>query len=453
MENKKVLGKIIPGVLVLVLALLLVIIISSCSKGKKTPTGGIVDEKDYLKIDIADNKSYSVSKLEFYNKLRYVGYDVFDDALYEAALIDKVTDIKADIASNGENFNNMKYAKKFKYIIDAEVYGTSEEDEISDLKDKDKETKEKSYLNKLKQQGYEIDYTKGVYQKSSLEYMTITLAKREFAREKLLEEMDDVDSENQITTKKIEEYFTNKVVDKDDLSALLILLSSQAEINDTLKQLGLKFVGSKLYRVKPTSETTDYEKYSKYYDDDFITTGDGVSALKDNEVLFEFARLYNYVFPYKNQLKFNVKLDGVNDTDLLDQTLYPTKPPYETTYGQDEIDAISNLSLNDTIAMILAQDTGDDTGVRLNYTKDSLKKIDTSLQSTLNKEYLVNSAEKGLYNTPSSTYSRGNYLAFKLKDGYLLNYRGIDALANLVTALEANETSTKEEKQADQMDK
>ena len=435
MENKKVLGKIIPGVLVLVLALLLVIIISSCSKGKKTPTGGIVDEKDYLKIDIADNKSYSVSKLEFYNKLRYVGYDVFDDALYEAALIDKVTDIKADIASNGENFNNMKYAKKFKYIIDAEVYGTSEEDEISDLKDKDKELKEKTYLNKLKQKGYVVNYTDGIYQKASLEDMTITLAKREFAREKLLKEMDDVDSENQITTKKIEEYFTNKAVDKDNLSALLILLSSQAEINDTLKQLGLKYVGSKLYRVLPTDETTTYEKYSEYYDNKFSTSGDGVTALEDNEVLFEFARLYNYAFgTFKTKLKYEI--DG---TDLLDREM---KSPEQRTYSDDEYIKIKNFKLDSAIAMILAQDTEDDDSVRLNYTKDTLKKIDTSLQATLSKEYLVNSNEKGLYNTPTSTYTRGNYLAFKLKDGYILNYRGIDALANLINAIEANDSAT-----------
>ena len=127
MENKKVLGKIIPAVLVLVLALLLVITISSCSKSKKTPTGEIVDEKDYLKITLADNSTYAVSKLEFYNKLRYVGYDVFEDALYEAALIDIVNDIKADIESNKSDLTNAKYYKKFKYLLDNAVYGTDDE--------------------------------------------------------------------------------------------------------------------------------------------------------------------------------------------------------------------------------------------------------------------------------------------------------------------------------------
>ena len=439
MERKKVLGKIIPAVLVLVLALLLVITISSCSKAKKTPTGAIVDEKDYLKINLANDKSYSVSKLEFYNKLRYVGYDVFEDALYEAALIDIVNDIKADIAANGENFDNAKYKKKFKYVIDSEVYGTPEEDEIKNLEDKDKELKEKTYLNGLKQKGYDVDYSKGIYQKASLENMTITLAKREFARAKLLEEMEDIDSENQITTKKIEEYFTNKAVDKSDLCALIILLSSQTEITDTLKQLNLKFSGNKLFRVLPTNETTDYEKYSDYYDD-YDTTGK--SALNETEVLFEFARLYNYVFPYKAKLQFNI-----GTTNYLDSTLYPVKT-WERSYQDTDLNTIGAFPLTDAIEMLLAQDNtnqdNDDYNkiIRLVYTKEVLDKIDTTLQGTLSKEYLVNSDEKGLYNTPSSTYSRGNYLVFKLKDGAILNYKGIAALANLQNALEANDSAS-----------
>ena len=396
MERKKVLGKIIPAVLVLVLALLLVITISSCSKAKKTPTGEIVDEKDYLKINLANDKSYSVSKLEFYNKLRYVGYDVFEDALYEAALIDIVNDIKADIAANAENFDNAKYKKKFKYVIDSEVYGTPEEDEISDLEEEDKRVKELTYLNGLKQKGYNVVYSddsRNIYQKASLEYMTITLAKREFARTKLLEEMEDVDSENQITTKKIEEYFTNKAVGKTDLSALLILLSSQTEITDTLKQLNLKFVGSKLYRVLPTDATTDYEKYSKYYDEEFSTSDLSVSPLEDNEVLFEFARLYNYVFPYKEKLVYKI-----GDTDYLDREM----KTLERTYSDEDYKAIKEFSLENAIEMLLAQDKGEDSP-RLNYTSDTLKKIDSAIQGTLNSDYLVYSDEKGLYNTPTST--------------------------------------------------
>ena len=133
MENKKVLGKIIPAVLVLVLALLLVITISSCSKSKKTPVGAIVDEKDYLKVDIANDKTYSLSKLEFYNKLRYVGYDAFEDALYEAALSDIAKKIRDDIEANASSLENSAYYKKFVYIIDAECYGTTDENEVKKL--------------------------------------------------------------------------------------------------------------------------------------------------------------------------------------------------------------------------------------------------------------------------------------------------------------------------------
>ena len=441
MENKKVLGKIIPALLVLVLALLLVITISSCSKGKKTPTGEIVDEKDYLKINIADDKTYTVSKLEFYNKLRYVGYDVFEDALYEAALSDIVADIKADISSNSSNLSNAKYFKKFKYIIDNSVFGTADEEEIDDLKDDEKEKKIKIYLNNLKQIGYTVDYTAGLYQLASFEYSTIKLAKREYARKLLLEEVDEIDSDNQITSKKIKDYFDSKAKRRGDLSALLVLFSSQTEINDTLKQLNLKFIGNKLFRVSPANATYEdasnpkFSEYEEYYDD-FDNSKEGVAPLDDNEVLFEFCRIYNYIYSYRNKLKFTI---GSDPTDYLDREINPL----EETYTDTEYMEIKNCSLDDMVAMLLAQDNGvfEETP-RLNYSYDVLYEIDSTLQEALATKYLYDSEKNPRYNTPSSTFIRGNYLTFKLKDQYIVEYNGIEALANLLTSIEKNESDT-----------
>jgi hypothetical protein len=441
MENKKVLGKIIPAVLVLVLALLLVIAISSCSKGKKTPTGEIIDEKDYLKINIADDKTYTVSKLEFYNKLRYVGYDVFEDALYEAALIDIVTDIKQDISSNESDLTNAKYFKKFKYIIDNEAYGTADEDEIEEIKDDEKEQKVKTYLNKLKQIGYTINYADGLYQPASFEYSTIKLAKREYARKLLLEEVDEIDSDNQITSKKIKEYFEKKVSKRGDLSALVVLFSSQTEITDTLKQLNLKFIGNKLYRVSPSKATYEdpsnpkFSEYEEYYDD-FDSSVEGVAALDDNEVLFEFCRVYNYIYSYRNKLKFTI---GTDPTDYLNREVNPLVDDYTDA----EYMEIKNYALDNMVEMLLAQDNGvfDETP-RLNYSYKVLRDIDTTLQEALADKYLYDSDEKPRYNTPSSTYIRGNYLAFKLQDQDIVEYDGIEALAKLLEAIEKGESET-----------
>lgn len=439
MENKKVLGKIIPAVLVLVLALLLVITISSCSKAKKTPTGAIVDEKDYLKINIADDKTYTVSKLEFYNKLRYVGYDVFEDALYEAALIDIVNDIKADIESNKSNLTNAKYFKKFKYVIDNEAYGTADEDEIENLEDDDADKKVKTYLNKLKQVGYEVDYSKGLYQLASFEYSTIKLAKREYARKVLLEEVDEVDSENQITKKKIKEYFESKVLKRGDLSALVVLFSSQTEIEDTLKQFNLKFIGNKLYRVSPENATyaddanRKFSEYEDYYDD-FDNTKEGVSALDDNEVLFEFARIYNYIYSYRNQL--TMEIGGVN---YLDRAV----DPLQNDFTDAEYINIKNTSLESMVSILLAQDNGvfEETP-RLKYDYKTLSDIDSMLQEALATKYLYDSEKNPRYNTPSSTFARGNYLTFKLEDQFILEYNGIEALANLQESIEKSESDT-----------
>ena len=434
MENKKVLGKIIPAVLVLVLALLLVITISSCSKGKKTPVGAIEDKKDYLKIDIADNESYTVSKLEFYNKLRYAGYDVFEDALYEAALYDTVKAIKDDIEANSANLQNATYYNRFKYIIDAEAYGTTDEDEIEDLDDDDKEKKEKTYLNNLEKLGYTVDENGGIYQKASFEYQTIKLAKREYARSVLLKEIDEEDSENKVTTKKIEDFFSKKIVNRGDFSALIILFSSQTEIEDSLKQLNLKFIGSKLYRV-PAKDATyaddanrTFAEYEEYYND-FDGTKDTDAALSNNEVLFELCRMYNYIYSYRPQLTF--KIDGV---DYLAKDVNPTADTYTT----EDYVKIKSMSLEDMTAMLLAQDEGDDESPRLNYDYDTIYDIDSTLQTAMYQKYLANSIKQDVYNTPSSTFARGNYLSFKLVDADELTYK---SCKDLVKLLEAVETS------------
>ena len=437
MENKKVLGKIIPAVLVLVLALLLVITISSCTKSKKTPTGAIVDEKDYLKINLADDESYSVSKLEFYKKLRYVGYDVFEDALIEAALNEYVVKIKADVEANGSNPSNATYYKRFKYIIDAEVYGTSDEDSIDDLEDDDKEVKEKTYLNKLKQFGYEVDYANGIYQKASLEYQTIKLAKREYARDQLLKDIEDEDSENKITDKKIDDFFTNKISKRGDFSALLILFSSQTEINETLMQLNLKFIGNKLYRVPAANATYadpanwTFSEYKEYYDD-FDNTKEGIAALDDNEVLFELCRVYNYVYSYRTKLTFEI-----NGKNYLDETDYPYNPIENVKiYSTDDYEVIKNFKLDDMVTLLVSQDLGDiATSPRLNYDYKTIYDIDSTLQSALYSNYLYNSDENPRYNTPSSTFARGNYLTFKLVDAYEVSYKSVKALAELEDAV------------------
>ena len=431
MENKKVLGKIIPAVLVLVLALLLVITISSCSKGKKTPVGAIEDVDNYLKIDLADDETYSLSKLEFYNKLRYTGYDVFEDALVEAALKEYVDKIKKDIEDNSSNLENATYYKRFKYIIDAEVYGTSDEDSIADFKDDEKAKNEKNYLNNISQIGYDVDKTKGIYQKASLEYQTIKLAKREYARSVLLKDIEDEDSENKITDKKIEDFFTKKIANKNDFSALLILFSSQTEIEEALMQLNLKFIGSKLYRV--SADDAEYEndsdrKFSEYkeYYDDFDSGKLGVAPLDDNEVLFELCRMYNYIYSYRAQLTFEI--GGV---DYLDSTAHPYNP-LQVPYTTSEYEDIKNMSLEDMVQLIIAQDKGDiKTSPRINYDYKTVYDIDSTLQSALYKTYLYDSKENARYNTPSSTFAKGNYLTFKLKDATEITYKSVKVLAQL----------------------
>ena len=436
MENKKVLGKIIPAVLVLVLALLLVITISSCSKSKKTPVGAIVDEKDYLKVDIANDKTYSLSKLEFYNKLRYVGYDAFEDALYEAALSDIAKKIRDDIEANASNLENSAYYKKFIYVIDAECYGTTDENEVKKLKDKEKETKEKTFMNNVKQFGFDIDYSKGIYQKGVFDYAFTAMVKREYVRGVLLEEIEDEDSENKITTKKLEEYFEKHLEERDKLGALYLSFSSKNEIEDSLKSLNLKYIGNKLYRVNPSDASYDnvndrtMAEYEEYYDN--FDAKEGESPLNENEVLFEFARLYNYIYSYKPQLTLII-----NGHNYLDQTAHPNDTLVDS-YSPDDISAIKAYSLEDMVANLLAQDNGNiDESPRLIYTREQIDKLSSTIYSAFYSSYSYYGVK---YNTPSSSDADKNFLMFKLFDAPQADYTTVKALSDLINSIDNNES-------------
>ena len=95
------------------------------------------------------------------------------------------------------------------------------------------------------------------------------------------------------------------------------------------------------------------------------------------------------------------------------------------------------------VSLLLAQDNGvfEDTP-RLKYTYKTLYEIDSTLQTALSTSYLYNSESKPRYNTPSSTFARGNYLSFKLEDQYITAYNGVEALANLQDSIEKGESDT-----------
>lgn len=448
MEKKKILGKILPAILVVILAVLLVIVISSCSKSKKTPTGLIEDDENYIKLELADGNTYSVSKLDFYNKLRYAGYDEFEQQLYGVIFKEYVDAIKADLEANASDLSKSKYYDKFVYIIDQQVYGETDKKKIEEFEEDELLVNQKQYLNNIKSVGADVDGTTNIYQKASLEYQIITLAKREYARSVLLKDVEEIDGDYEITDSDVEKYFEENVSDKGDLDALLILFSSETETKEALMQLNLKFYGNKVYRVfadeaedEDESGTISFDEYKTYYDK-FDNTKDGVSALNDTEVLFEFCRVYNYIYgSYRQTITLDVDGDGTNDLQKYDVNPLATTPGVDR-YSTEEYKTIANADITNFISQLVAQDKGDfPDSPRITYTYDVLHDLDETLTTSLYSNYLFEDSEKTKYNNPSSTFANGNYLVFKLRDASVADYDSIKTLDGISKALTDSSTS------------
>ena len=67
--------------------------------------------------------------------------------------------------------------------------------------------------------------------------------------------------------------------------------------------------------------------------------------------------------------------------------------------------------------------------------------MDTTLATAMYQNYLIDSVKQEKYNTPSSTFARGNYLSFKLVDANESTYKSIKALVELQDAVKSNADS------------
>lgn len=426
MTKKTFLSKVLPALLVFVLVLLFVVVISSCSRTKKTPNGSIENIDDYISVTLTDGEKVLVSKTDFYNQLRYIGYDGFTEELERLIFAEQVTAIESDLDANKADLSGSKYYDDFVDIINNATYQTTDQDKIDELTNKELEQFKTKLFSDLRSFGCDIDETKGIYQEAVIRYYLVNLAKKEYARSVLIEDIAEVDGKYEITDEDIAKYYDENLKDRDDVSALVILFSSDDEIEESLKALKLKFVKDKLYRVPSTGALN--EDYNETYDN-FSATADGVSHLEDNEVLFEFARIYNYVYG-EYRTKLTLLTDGVNDMLA------------KTTYTAEDYTTIKNTPIATLRNLLIAQDkSATDEFPRITYEYDKINKYDSSICSTLYTKIFTDSTRYLPYNTSASSYKSGKFLAFKLADSQEGTYDNIKSLANFVDAI-ANNNST-----------
>ena len=317
MTKKGFLTKILPAALIMILVLAIVLVISSCSKPKSTPYGSL-SKTEYASITI-NGKKKTISQKEVYDRLRYQGTTTLVEEIEKIAFASEYSAIKTDIDQNG---SSSKYYDRLVEMINLAVYQTDEQDEIDEMKSKEKAQLEKTFYNNLKLAGVDVVEAEGIFQATILEQYYLDLAKEQYAKDILLEEVEDVESDYYISNDNIGSSYNSELKNKGDISAIVVKFSTSAEVTAVLKELRIKFVKDKLYRVEPLASQSglDYEDVYK----NFSTNAEGVTPLNKAEVLFEYVRLYNYMYSYRDQINLKDKDGNLIDFDLFLQSTIKT---------------------------------------------------------------------------------------------------------------------------------
>ena len=438
MTKKGFLTKILPAALIMILVLAIVLVISSCSKPKSTPYGSL-SKTEYASITI-NGKKKTISQKEVYDRLRYQGTTTLVEEIEKIAFASEYSAIKTDIDQNG---SSSKYYDRLVEMINLAVYQTDEQDEIDEMKSKEKAQLEKTFYNNLKLAGVDVVEAEGIFQATILEQYYLDLAKEQYAKDILLEEVEDVESDYYISNDNIGSSYNSELKNKGDISAIVVKFSTSAEVTAVLKELRIKFVKDKLYRVEPLASQSglDYEDVYK----NFSTNAEGVTPLNKAEVLFEYVRLYNYMYSYRDQINLKDKDGNLIDFDLFlkdkaslteaEKTKINDIYAYIYSIGNDLLDDSEKQT---TYAQFKEEITSQT--AKVNYTYEDLEN-DTTIRSYLYNTLYDNKKDVTPYTYSSTSAANGYFLAFKLKDCLSLSFEAIDTLAKYVTAVSENQSA------------
>ena len=422
----------------LVIALFLsVITLTSC--GKKTSSyEGISDTKVY-----ASAGKYTVTEKELYDLLKYQknGFTFTSssslDELKEELIFSPWTSL-VDFKVTGDDLRDAaeedltQYEKDVRDLVNNAVYGTTEQEEIDELTEKQAHNARVQFLDSFVSEGINVD---NIFDKKILDTFKLEVAQKSYARalltesvnKEFLDDKEEKENSEYISAKDIEEYYEDNYENKNPLDALLIKFNSKNEADQTLKLFGnleiegkhyrgLKSYKNRLYLIPEVfnedgSELTQ-DKFNDYYSDYTVTandqalddlmlqdetTGDYIQESKGLYVLVEFVKMYQYMYGYKSE---------VTDADI--DALLETK------------------NLEEAVKLVKAYDDN-----KANYEYEELTEINTSLRSYLYTT-LVAQPEEGSaisyrYSSSPRSYGSSYYLMYKLTDQEKVKYEDIVA--------------------------
>ena len=452
MTRKTVLKRFLPVLLILVVIVCAVIIFSKCSTKQTVPYGSVSND-EYFSYKV-NGETRTISERELYDRLRYNSYEVVVDYIERAMFKDYMEQVKAEAAD--------KTSETYKDLIkqiDSDCFGTTSKKEIEKLEtEKPQEFKARimQFYDSLQKSGYNFINIDGsynfdinnLYTEKIFDTYYLSMAKRAYAKEKLLVDIYNADSDYYIDD--MDEERENKYDDnystKDDIQALIVKFDSRADAQNALKELNLKYIKGLLYYVpRGTMNYTEYETFYSNAKQGSTNGGETVVEISSEiEILLEYVRIYNTTYQYKKQ----ISLKGVT---LNAATTYSALKALADQYvndatDNDETKAKENL-INDILSFDEAYDKDNSgnivedadgnkvTNDKLNknvfsYTYDELYSFDSSICS-----YVYDSLIAGTYLDDAQKVSNDYYddktqstpREQSASNGYFLAYKFLDA--------------------------
>lgn len=401
--------------------------LAACNSANNVPYGDLTDET-YLTFN-----GYTVSEKELYDQFRIQGASVLSAMMEDIIFSDYVSQAEALIQSGDED--TLKY---FYDEVNTDLFGTTDEDNLNDLFEKDYDVYVRS-IEQFADNQYLVDNTNDVdaiiSDLLSLEtpfsgYETLPLlvdaykllvAERLYAKEQLALDIVDEESTYFIEESDVVTYYQNNTEGRYDVSALVVRFINLNEANAALYQVGLKSDSKGLWYEIPDIRIAQGEA-------GYVDLTDTVNYGYIVDILDELGLLGKLGVNYTDRSKISVadfeeyyksytiaKRDGYSDTALDSSEvlakfveIYNLLNPAATV----EVDATG-----DDLAVVGANGTDFST----TYTYDDLTAINTSLRShlysTLTAETLVTDPDtEKAYSSRIQSFGDYRYLVFKLDD-------------------------------------
>lgn len=334
MNRKHLFKKVIVFMIVLIGTLTL----SACKeKELKIPYGSLGDTV------FLSGEGYKVTKKELYEEMRISDFSVIEKLIYQIVMKNEINEIEE---------NRADYLNDFIEVVNDHIFYTDDIEGLKEFEEDDLNSFVAKFVDLMYLEGVNInptdidtvDFTD--HSEVIFDYYILDVAKRNFARKLLKEDVLDEDSNYFIDVESdLENYFKNKVQKRYPLSSINVRFTNSYEANQTLRHFGLKTYRSQWYAIAdPRDEVvTGYplevlqslglegkngelseSEHQLYYDKYVINptrepTQDADISLSLDEVLKKFFEIYNFVYPYKTQIDASLfpTVEDVLDSDVL----------------------------------------------------------------------------------------------------------------------------------------